>query len=137
MSYKDGIPLLKPFEDDQEDDDEDFLIEPRVRRVRCRKKHVCFGILVFLAVLVIAGVAAGIAVPVILLGHGGSTSGVQGGNQSENSSFIEMPMSMSLPAMNGSSSPTPVMIYSTSPALLKPNLTTVHFMAHSSSVDQK
>ena len=134
MSYKDGIPLLKPFEDENEDDDEDFLIEPRLHRVRCRKKHVCFGLLLFLAVVVIAGVAAGIAVPIVLLRPGGNTSGVQGANQTENSSLImtEMPtmsMSLSSPPM---SSPTPVMSHSSSVVL--PNPTTSHSMAHSGSI---
>ena len=134
MSYKDGIPLLKPFEDENEDDDEDFLIEPRLHRVRCRKKHVCFGLLLFLAVVVIAGVAAGIAVPIVLLRPGGNTSGVQGANQTENSSLVmtEMPtmsMSLSSPPM---SSPTPVMSHSSSVVL--PTPTTSHSMVHSSSV---
>ena len=134
MSYKDGIPLLKPFEDEHEDDDEDFLIEPRLHRVRCRKKHVCFGLLLFLAVVVIAGVAAGIAVPIVLLRPGGNTSGVQGANQTENSSLImtEMPtmtVSLSSPPM---SSPPPVMGHSSSVVLPIP--TTSHSMVHSSSV---
>ena len=103
MSYKDGIPLLHPFEDGDDDDDDDVLVETSTRRGRCRKKHICFGVVLGLAVLIIIGIAAGVTVPLVFLQHsGGTTGGVQGVNQTESTSR----MTVELTSMPMATSPT-------------------------------
>ena len=55
MSYKDGIPLLSTFEDDADEDGYGVNSEVERRRFKCARGHICFGVvLAFAAVLVIA-----------------------------------------------------------------------------------
>ena len=107
MSYKDGIPLLHPFEDGDDDDDDDVLVETSTRRGRCRKKHICFGVVLGLAVLIIIGIAAGVTVPLVFLQHsGGTTGGVQGVNQTESTSHLTVELTSMPMATSPTTGPT-------------------------------
>ncbi len=68
MSFKDGIPLLTAFSDEEDDGDEEFTVStlPQ-RRKKINKRHVLFCVVLLSALFLIVAMVIGVTVPVVLV----------------------------------------------------------------------